>query len=171
MKKKLFMSKSMIIKALLTQNKIILINNQETPSVGGASSNAIGQEQDYKTLKEFEKTNKNMKTLDSKKSVNHDSVDIMDEIVKNDDIDISLGKKKNESKVKVSILDTYKTSRTTKPTQFKENEVPVFTKEEEHEYDSFAISEVQTDKSVFVLTPSKVVKTGINCIHINQTQK
>jgi serine/threonine protein kinase len=155
---------------------------QTTPSIGNPTGSVTSNYQDeklegeYKTQKEFEKTNKNMRFKESKHSRKtgiNDSVAIIEEIIKDEVVsidDINNGRK-TTSKPKVTI-NGYRPSRTSKPTNYKENEVPLFTKQEREKYDSIYIpSDLESEQSVFVLTPSKSKKVRENAIFIPATRK
>lgn len=148
------------------------VKKQTTPSVGNPSHSSnyniendenVRLEGEYKTQKEYEKTNKNVNhCINSKKSGNKDSFAIIDSILNDEDIEVngveSLEKKNNSKKSKNILI--------------KENEIPLFSEEERYKYDSVAmISEVETEKSAFILTPSKKTRQRDNAINIPKTRK
>lgn len=154
---------------------------QTTPSIGNPTGSRTSRDQDekqnaeYKTLKDFEKTNKNMRINESKhskKTDNNDSIAIIKEIIKNEDLSIDDNNivRKSNSKTQVTIKG-YKPSRSSKPSNYKENEIPLFTEDERLRYDSIAVpSDIETERSAFILTPNKVKKMRDNVIFIPATK-
>lgn len=162
------MNKWMITKEALTLSRICLINKQTTPSVGNQSNNsplkkpieAANPSVDLKPtpVKQVPTTEKKI----TRENDENDSFAIIDSIVNNDDIKVGFPVKSNPSAV-------YKRKNNPK---FKEQEVRLFEEDEKSEYESVApISECQTERSAFVMTPSKMAKNQANGVNLPMTKK